>query len=108
MNSAKLNTKEKVLEWIIRPERYYINKYLSFLRKEEYFTFTRPIRFIAFWYKAKKNRLGARLGFIINAGCFDEGLKLERFCYRQSESQNREELYYSRKLLHWQQWRISG
>ena len=79
MNSAKVNTKDKILEWIIRPERYYINKYMSFLRKEEFFTFTRPIRFIAFWYKARKNRLGARLGFIISAGCFGDGLRLEHY-----------------------------
>lgn len=68
--------KEKALLWLIRPDKYYINRYLSFLRKEEKYTFSSPNKFLAFWYKARKNRLGSRLGFIISAGCFDEGLVL--------------------------------
>lgn len=68
--------KEKALFWLIRPDKYYINRYLSFLRKEEKYTFSSPNKFLSFWYKARKNRLGSRLGFIISAGCFDEGLVL--------------------------------
>lgn len=68
--------KEKALLWLIRPDKYYINRYLSFLRKEEKYTFSSPNKFLSFWYKARKNRLGSRLGFIISAGCFDEGLVL--------------------------------
>ncbi len=74
-----MSLKERLLEWLIRPERYYIRKYLRFLRAEERFTFSSPNRLIAFWYKARKNRLGSRLGFIISAGCFDEGLQLEHY-----------------------------
>ncbi len=74
-----MSIKERILEWLIRPERYYIKKYLRFLRKEETFTFVRPIKLRAFWYKARKNRLGSRLGFIISAGCFAEGLRLEHY-----------------------------
>ena len=71
--------KERLLEWLIRPERYYIRRYLRFLRQEEKFTFSSPSKLLAFWYKARKNRLGSRLGFIISAGCFGEGLQLEHY-----------------------------
>ena len=71
--------KEKILEWLIRPERYYIQRYMRFLRQEEKYTFSSPNKPLALWYKARKNRLGSRLGFIISAGCFDEGLQLEHF-----------------------------
>lgn len=74
-----MHTKELLLEWIIRPERYYIRRYLRFLRLEEKFTFTSPNKILAYWFKARKNRLGSRLGFIISAGCFGEGLQLEHF-----------------------------
>lgn len=72
-------TKERFLEFLIRPERYYICRYLRFLRQEERYTFDKPCKMLAFWYKARKNRLGSRLGFIIYAGCFGEGLQLEHF-----------------------------
>lgn len=74
-----MTTKERFLEWLIRPEQYYIRRYLRFLRQEEQYTFSRPNKLLAFWYKARKNRLGSRLGFIISAGCFGEGLQLEHF-----------------------------
>ena len=74
-----MSVKEILLEWLIRPERYYIRRYLRFLRKEEVFTFNAPNKLLAFWYKARKNRLGSRLGFIISAGCFGEGLQLEHY-----------------------------
>ena len=61
---------------MIRPEQYYIRRYLRFLRQEEQYTFSRPNKLLAFWYKARKNRLGSRLGFIISAGCFDQGLTI--------------------------------
>lgn len=71
--------KEKILEWLIRPERYFIRKYLRYLRKEEKYTFSKSRQLLAFWYKARKNRLGSRLGFIISAGCFGEGLQIEHY-----------------------------
>ena len=74
-----MTVKEKLLEWLIRPEQFYIRKYLRFLRQEEKYSFAKPCKLFAFWYKARKNRLGAKLGFIISAGCFDEGLKLEHY-----------------------------
>lgn len=72
-------SKQTILEWLIRPEQFYIRKYLRFLRKEEYYSINRPCKIMAFWNRARKNRLGAKLGFIISAGCFGEGLKLEHY-----------------------------
>lgn len=74
-----MNSKEKLLEWIIRPEGFYTSKYIRLLRAEEKYTFDKPCKLLAFWNKARKNRLGRKLGFIISAGCFGEGLKLEHF-----------------------------
>ena len=74
-----MTVKERILEWLIRPEKYYIRRYLRFLRKEEKYTFTKPKKLLAYWYKARKNRLGSRLGFIISAGCFEEGLQIEHY-----------------------------
>ena len=64
------------MEWCLRPEMYYIKRYLRFLRKEEKYAFSSPCKLMAFWYRGRKNRLGSRLGFIISAGCFDEGLTI--------------------------------
>ncbi|MBR1578489.1 MAG: serine acetyltransferase [Bacteroidales bacterium] len=74
-----MSIKDRFLEWLIRPERYYIRRYLRFLRKEEKYTFTSSNKVLAFWYKGRKNRLGSRLGFIISAGCFGEGLQIEHY-----------------------------
>lgn len=71
-----MTAKERILEWLIRPEQYYIRRFLRFLRQEERYTFSSPNKLLAFWYKGRKNRLGSRLGFIIGAGCFDEGLTI--------------------------------
>lgn len=74
-----MTLKEKLLNWLIRPERYYIDRYVKFLRREEHYTFNKRNSIMAFWYKARKNRLGSRLGFIISAGCFGEGLQIEHY-----------------------------
>ena len=74
-----MTPKEKFLEWLIRPEAYYIRRYLKYLHKEEKYLFDKPCSLLSYWYKARKNRLGSRLGFIISAGCFGEGLRLEHF-----------------------------
>ena len=74
-----MTIKERILEWLIRPEKYYIRRYLRFLRKEEQYTFTKQKKMLAYCYKACKNRLGSRLGFIISAGCFAEGLQIEHY-----------------------------
>lgn len=72
-----MNNKEKILEWLIRPQGYYIRRYILLLREEEKLTNRDSI--LKFWYKARKNRLGAKLGFIIPAGCFGENLRIEHY-----------------------------
>lgn len=74
-----MTKKESILEFLLRPESYYIDRYIRWLRNEEKYSFTKPCKILAFWYKARKNRLGSRLGFIISAGSFGDGLKLEHF-----------------------------
>lgn len=74
-----MTIKDKLLECLIRPERYYTAKYLKLLRAEEKYTFASPNKILAFLFKSRKNRLGAKLGFIISAGCFGDGLKLEHY-----------------------------
>ena len=74
-----MTLKEQFLEWCLCPEGYYIKRYLRFLRTEEKYTFRKPCKLLAFWYRRRKNRLGSRLGFVISAGCFGEGLKLEHY-----------------------------
>lgn len=71
-----MKTKNDLLEWWIRPEMFYIKRYIKFLRKEEKYVFAKPCKILSFWYRGRKNRLGSRLGFIISAGCFDEGLTI--------------------------------
>ena len=53
--------KEIFMEWWIRPEMYYIKRYLRFLRKEEKYTFDHPNKLLCFWYRGRKNRLGSRM-----------------------------------------------
>lgn len=67
-------SKNRFLEYLIRPESFYINRYLRLLRREE-----SSSGYMKYWYRARKNRLGAKLGFIISAGCFGEGLKIEHY-----------------------------
>lgn len=74
-----MTLKENILEYWIRPERYYINRYIHFLRQEEKYTFQKPNQLLCFWYRGRKNRLGSRLGFVISAGCFKEDLRIEHF-----------------------------
>lgn len=73
-----MTAKEKLLEWLIRPEKFYIRRYMRFLRGEEA-ALSRNKTLRAYWYKARKNRLGAKLGFIISAGCFGEDLQIEHY-----------------------------
>lgn len=69
--------KEKLLEWLIRPERFYIRRYMHLLRKEEKYLLVRHNPVLGYWYRARKNRLGTRLGFLIHAGCLGEDIWIE-------------------------------
>ena len=58
---------------------YYICRYLNYLRHEEYYRNTKSSfysKFMALLYERKKNRLGVKVGFYIEANCFEEGLTL--------------------------------
>lgn len=74
-----MKIKERILNFYIRPERYYIDRYLKYLRLEERYLIEKPCNLLCYINKARKNRLGSKLGFIISAGCFGEGLKLEHY-----------------------------
>lgn len=60
--------------------RYLIDLYLRYLRKEEYYRnktnqnfFT---RLFGLFFERKRNRLGEKTGFCMEANCFDEGLNI--------------------------------
>ncbi|MCS2449214.1 serine acetyltransferase [Bacteroides thetaiotaomicron] len=72
-------SKDYILDWLLRPEQYWIRKYVKALRKEEYYTIYKKNKFLRFYYFRKKNILGSRLGFFISAGCFDTGLKIYHY-----------------------------
>lgn len=68
-------SKEHLLELLLMPEEYQIRKYLKFLRKEEaHIIADNPIR--RYWWRGRRNRLGAKLGFVIHPGNFGPGLKI--------------------------------
>ena len=55
-----MTIKEKILEWWIWPEMYYIKRYLHFLRKkEEKYTFQLPNKLLCFWYRGRVTAIAA-------------------------------------------------
>jgi serine O-acetyltransferase len=67
------------MDWLLRPEQYWVRRYVRSLRQEEFYTFYKKNRILQYYYRRKKNLLGARLGFFISAGCFDGGLKIYHY-----------------------------
>lgn len=63
----------------LKSEQYYIRRYVSFLRKEEFYTFHAPNKLLRYYYQRRKNLLGVKLGFFIPAGCFESGLKIYHY-----------------------------
>lgn len=55
---------------ILHEHEYYIYKFQKLLRKEE------KSKLFKFFYRTKKNILGSKLGFMIPANVFDEGLHI--------------------------------
>lgn len=58
---------------------YYINKYVEFLRKEEYYAnkyHSKVNTIMCLWYYKRKNRLGNKLGFRIPRNTFGPGLEI--------------------------------
>jgi serine O-acetyltransferase len=72
-------SKGNIMDWILRPEQYWVRLYVQSLRKEEFYTFYKKNKLLRYYYNRKKNILGVRLGFFISAGCFDTGLKIYHY-----------------------------
>lgn len=72
-------SKERFLDWLLQTEQYHLRLYMRYLRSEEYYTFISPNKILKYWYFRKKNKLGAKLGFFIPAGCFGPDLKIAHY-----------------------------
>jgi len=58
--------------WITHEDNYLIWRYLYFLRKEE----AASNKLMQYYWRRRKNDLGAKLGIIIYAGCCARGLRI--------------------------------
>ena len=74
-----LFSRHSVLDWLLKPEQYWIRKYVQTLRKKEYYSSHKKNKFLKYYFFRKKNMLGARIGFFIHAGCFGTGLKIYHY-----------------------------
>ncbi len=72
-------SKEWLLDLILQSEQYWIRRFMIALRKEEYYSYIKPSKFLKYYYQRRKNILGRKLGFFIPAGCFDEDLKIYHY-----------------------------
>jgi len=72
-------SKGYVMDWLLKSEQYWLRSFVKALRKEEYYTFNEPNKFLKYYYSRKKNSLGRKLGFFIPAGCFGPGLKIYHY-----------------------------
>ena len=72
-------SKGYLLDYLLRTEQYWIRKYVRMLRKEEYYTNYKKNKLLRYYFFRKKNILGVRLGFFIDAGCFGVGLKIYHY-----------------------------
>lgn len=66
------NKKQYIISWITKEHNYYLWKYVYYLRKEE----SACNKIIEYWYRRKKNILGAKLGILINGGVCGKGLHI--------------------------------
>lgn len=67
--SSKLNY---LTSWITHEDNYLIWRYLYFLRREE----AAFNKLMVYYWRRRKNDLGAKLGIIIYAGCCGKGLRI--------------------------------
>ena len=72
-------SKGALLDWLVKSEQYYLRRYVKLLRTQEYYSFEKPNKLLRLCYSAKKNKLGAKLGFFIPAGCFGPDLKIAHY-----------------------------
>lgn len=73
-------TKGKIIQRFANYPAYELNKFLYYLRKQEYFVNTangnKLKGLLGLYYERKKNRLGMRLGIEISPNCFGKGLQI--------------------------------
>lgn len=69
-------SKEYLLDYLLRPDQYYVRTFVKSLRSEEYYTTHKKNKLLKYYYFRKKNILGARIGLFISAGVFAPGLKI--------------------------------
>ncbi|MFZ4263456.1 serine O-acetyltransferase [Sphingobacterium sp. HJSM2_6] len=79
MDYFKSFSKAWCLDYLLLSEQYFLRRYLSALRAEEYYTFESPNKLMRLFYLRRKNLLGRKLGFFISAGCFEEDLKVYHY-----------------------------
>ena len=64
--------KDYLISWITHEDNYLIWKYIKYLRKEEAST----NKLQAYFWRRRKNDLGAKLGLQVYAGCCGKGLQI--------------------------------
>lgn len=64
--------KHYLISWITHEDNYLIWKYIQYLRREE----AAPNKLLAYYWRRKKNDLGAKLGLQVYAGCCGKGLMI--------------------------------
>lgn len=69
------NTYLCIRSFLLREQEYSIWKYIKFLRKEEYYE-KKKLKLFSFLYCRKKNKLGEKLGIVINKNTVAQGLKI--------------------------------
>ncbi|KGE14150.1 serine O-acetyltransferase [Sphingobacterium deserti] len=72
-------SKGYIMDWLLKSEQYWLRCFVKALRKEEFYTFYKPNKFLKYYYGRQKNILGRKLGFFIPAGCFGPGLKVYHY-----------------------------
>ena len=72
-------SKGSIIDWLMKSEQYYLRRFVKLLRTQEYYSFIKPNIILKYCYTLKKNKLGAKLGFFIPAGCFGPDLKIAHY-----------------------------
>ena len=67
--------KQRFLAWFSHDEPYEIYRYITALRKSEYYQQKHNVR-LAIWYGRIANKRGNRLGYFIPGGCLGKGVRL--------------------------------
>lgn len=66
------DTKHYLISLITHEDNYLVWKYITYLRREE----AAKSKLAAYWYRRRKNDLGARLGILVYAGTCGKGLRI--------------------------------